>query len=334
MNLDFTHRQTAHCESGTIANLMLNRNFDISESLAFGIGSGLFFAYVPFVKVNFLPITAFRIFPWGIYKKAASRLNVKIKTMRFRNQQKAMNAIDELLDQGIPIGAQVGVFWLPYFPPALRFHFNTHLIVICGKNGDEYTISDPVGEFPVTCHRKDLMKARFALGFSAPKGRISYLLNDPDPSLIPKAIVTGMKETCKNMLNIPYSMVGVKGIRSLAKRLKDWPEKYGQEKANSILGQIVRMQEEIGTGGAGFRYIYADFLQEAAGILKKDELFKLSERLTETGDLWRDFAVGAARNCKRRATENESYPHLAEILLECADREEGIFTDLKKQITR
>jgi uncharacterized protein DUF4872/butirosin biosynthesis protein H-like len=333
MDLDFTHRQTAHCESGVIANLMLNRNADISESLAFGIGSGLFFAYVPFVKVNFLPITSFRILPWGIYKKAASRLNVKVKTMRFRNQKKAMDTVDELLEQGIPVGAQVGVFWLPYFPPALRFHFNTHFIVICGRNGDEYTISDPVGEFPVTCNRKDLMKARFAPGFSTPKGRISYLLNDPDPSLIPKATLTGLKEVCKNMLTIPYSMVGVKGIGSLAKRLKDWPEKYGQEKANSLVGQIVRMQEEIGTGGAGFRYVFADFLQEAATILKKSELLTISANLTETGDLWREFAVGAARNLKNRAKEHDSFPHLAEILFECSDRERKIFTDLKNLLS-
>jgi len=32
------------------------------------------------------------------------------------------------------------------------------------------------------------------------------------------------------------------------------------------------MQEEIGTGGAGFRYIYAAFLQEAADFLEDDHL--------------------------------------------------------------
>ncbi len=59
---------------------------------------------------------------------------------------------------------------------------------------------------------------------------------------------------------------------------------------NHYLGQLIRMQEEIGTGGGGFRFIYGAFLQEAAVILKNDELKGLSKEITAIGDLWRDFA--------------------------------------------
>ena len=36
---------------------------------------------------------------------------------------------------------------------------------------------------------------------------------------------------------------------------KDWRDKLGLHKAGLYLAQLVRMQEEIGTGGGGFRYI-------------------------------------------------------------------------------
>jgi hypothetical protein len=68
----------------------------------------------------------------------------------------------------------------------------------------------------------------------------------------------------------------------------------------NYVGHIVRMQEEIGTGGAGFRFIYAAFLQEAAHITGLNELAVLSERLNEIGDGWREFALKAARMIKGR----------------------------------
>jgi hypothetical protein len=61
--------------------------------------------------------------------------------------------------------------------------------------------------------------------------------------------------------------------------------KKGTKVTNHYLGQLIRMQEEIGTGGGGFRFIYGAFLQEASVILKNDELKELSKEITSIGDL-------------------------------------------------
>jgi len=50
MNIPFEHRQTAHCENGVISNLLHHKNVAMTEPLAFGIGSGLFFVYLPFFQ--------------------------------------------------------------------------------------------------------------------------------------------------------------------------------------------------------------------------------------------------------------------------------------------
>ncbi len=330
MGNKFIHRQAGHCETGMTANLINNQGFEISESLVFGIGGGLFFGYLPFIRINSLPLISYRILPFGVFKRTTTRLGVKYKRFRFRNPELAMKSMDDLIEKGIPVGTQVGVFWLPFFPPALRFHFNAHFFVVFGKEENEYQISDPVFEHPVSCSRSELMKARFAPGLSSPKGKMHYLLNKPDPSLLKSAIVAGIKDVYKNML-APFPLIGVKGIQYLAGQLKRWPEKYDREKTNGFLSQIIRMQEEIGTGGAGFRYIYAGFLQEAAAILENDTLFGLSEQMTEIGDLWRELALGAARQCKGRAKAKHSHANLAEILLEIADKEKQIYHHLKDQ---
>jgi len=50
MQIDFTHKQSAHCENGVVSNLMRHNGFDVSEPMVFGIGSGLLFSYLPFLK--------------------------------------------------------------------------------------------------------------------------------------------------------------------------------------------------------------------------------------------------------------------------------------------
>ena len=68
--------------------------------------------------------------------------------------------------------------------------------------------------------------------------------------------------------------------------------------------------------------------QEAAGLLKKEELSRLAGELTQTGDLWRNFAFAAGRVCKSRSADNVSYRELSEMLLQCAASEEVFFRKL------
>ncbi len=229
MKIDFSHRQFAHCESGVTANLLHHHGLPCSEAMAFGIGGGLFFTYVPFVKINFLPLTAYRIGPGSIFSKATRRLGIKVKKRKFGNPESAERELDRLLDTGRPVGAQTGVFWLPFFPPAYRFHFNGHNLVVIGKEGDDYLISDPIFEETVRCPAADLRRARFAKGALAPKGKIYYIEKMPDQFDLPRAIESGIRDVCRVMLKIPIPLIGVRGIRLLARHLAKWPDKLGEK---------------------------------------------------------------------------------------------------------
>ena len=87
-----------------------------------------------------------------------------------------------------------------------------------------------------------------------------------------------------------------------------------------------------GTGGGGFRFIYAAFLQEASEILALPQLKNLADEMTEIGDLWRYFALLSARNCKGREGENSSFPGLAALLIQCGQREKALFSQLYKTV--
>jgi hypothetical protein len=160
-----------------------------------------------------------------------------------------------------------------------------------------------------------------------------YPVEFPKELDLEKAIVKGIKNTCRDML-APIPLVGVKGVKLVAKLIRKWPKKKGTKVANHYLGQIVRMQEEIGTGGGGFRYIYAAFLQEASKILDNSKLDELSKEMTQIGDLWRDFAVDASRIYRNRSTkvEIDLYDDIALQLEAIANREEVFFKKLKKAV--
>jgi hypothetical protein len=328
MQIPFEHRQSAHCESGVTSNLLRHYGHDISEAMAFGTGAGLFFGYLPFVKVNKLPLTTYRCEVGGIFKRVAKKLGVGVRWQKFRTPEKAMDALDRKLEAGVPVGCRTGGYWLPYFPPAFRFHFNMHNLVVIGKNGDDYLISDPVFPEPETCPGRDLVKARFAKGALAPKGTMYYLDRVPETIDLAAAVTRGIKEVCRRMLMTPGPVIGVRGIRFLADRLEKWPQKLGSRKATLYVGQLIRMQEEIGTGGGGFRFMYSAFLQEAAAVLNDARLLDVARKMTDVGDRWREFAVVGARTCKGRATEADGYPAMAAILRDCAEREQAIFREL------
>ncbi|UYW01000.1 BtrH N-terminal domain-containing protein [Flavobacterium agricola] len=331
MKLDFTHHQAAHCENGVASNLLKNKGINLSEPMVFGIGSGLFFFYLPFLKVNHAPAISYRPMPGFIFNRLAKRLGIKIKRIKFSDKQKAKQTLDNNLAQNIPSGLQVGVYNLSYFPDEYRFHFNAHNLVVFGKDGDNYLISDPVMQTSTVLTADELERVRFAKGALAPKGHIYYPIYIPETLNLALAIKKGIKQTCNDML-APVPIVGVKAMRWLAKSIVKWPNKVGTKKANYYLAQMVRMQEEIGTGGGGFRYIYAAFLAESAPILNNPELKKFSAEMTIIGDLWRDFAVDASRVYKKRSNQDNVYQALSNQLLKLADLEEDFFKRLKKAI--
>jgi hypothetical protein len=147
---------------------------------------------------------------------------------------------------------------------------------------------------------------------------------------IKRAIKTGIKKNAWYMLNIPGNIAGVRGIAYTGKKIKKWKDKLGPEKAGLYLAQLVRMQEEIGTGGGGFRYIYGAFLQQAHAYHPIDELLDTSKKITEAGDLWRTAAVQAAGIYKGRIGTQADYDVMGDHLIKIAEIEKEAFLALSK----
>ncbi len=332
MELSFEHLQSAHCENGVTRSLLKDIGVNqITEPLAFGIGAGLYYVYIPLLKINNGPVIAFRPLPGLVFKRTCNALGIDIVRKKFRSREKAALFLDQCIASGHAVGCQVGVYYLPYFPKEYRFHFNAHNLIVYGKEGDNYLVSDPVMELTAKLTSYELERVRFAKGALAPNGQLYYpkkgaVVTDDN---IRKAIINGIKRNTSVMLKPIVRFTGIDGIRFTAGRIKQWRDKLGLKQAGLYLAQLVRMQEEIGTGGGGFRYIYGAFLQEAFAYIPVDGLMDASAMFTSAGDLWRTAAVQAAGIYKGRLGSQQDFDQMAAYLMEIANIETQAFKALK-----
>ena len=235
--------------------------------------------------------------------------------------------LDEQLQQGRAVGIQTSAYFTTYFPPDMRFQFNAHNAIVFGREGDEYLISDPVFETPQRILAEDLAKARFAKGVMAPKGFMHYPLSAPAQVELEPLIRHAVRWGARMMVHAP-PYIGLKGIRQLAKHVSRLDKKHDKKYTRHFLGNMVRMQEEIGTGGGGFRFLYAAFLQESYELIGLPVLGEASTMMTQAGDTWREFALACAKAVKRKGEEPD-LQLIAALLRRCADKEQEVYRLLK-----
>ena len=347
--LNIPHQPAAHCENGAISTLLRYHGINLSEPMIFGLASGLFFTHFSFIKMGGMPVTSFRTFPGVLFKRVTSLLDIKTCTRRFFSREKAMSALDRLLiEKATPVGCVVGMYDLPYIPKEYRFRFNGHNICVIGKDteNDLYTVLDSNATQKVTITGKDLAMVRFPAGGVYPlMGQMYWIKSVPEElvgklqaadsraAFLKPIILKSIRKTCWFMTSQPrfIKFAGVNGILFLSERIRTWEETMGHRRAQLNLSQVIRMLEEIGTGGAGFRFMYGAFLQEAAELTGINELNDYSLQITAIGDLWRDFAYKASRIFKRRANDHYTYNDLGDILQTISEQERQLFNNLGKQ---
>lgn len=327
MTKEFTHSQFAHCESGVVSTLLTQYGLKISEPMVFGITSTLSFVYLPIIKLNNLPLIAYRELPKNIIKKIQKSLGIDIYKKQYKNMLDANIELTQLLEDDKIVGLQTSVYYLPYMPEDMRFHFNAHNLLVYGKEGKNYKISDPVFEEAVECSEKDLTIARFAKGVFAPKGFLYYPKSIPKNIDFSKIIKKAIIKNAKSMTT-PFPFAGIKGMRRLAKKIVTLQNNKDERYIKNFLTHIVRMQEEIGTGGGGFRFLYAAFLQESKEYdLDKEKLQKASELITLSGDTLREFALKCVESSRK--IERFDAKLVSDILIKASNIEEEAYKLLK-----
>jgi hypothetical protein len=330
--IPFEHKMAAHCETGTVTALLNHAGMSITEPLVFGIAGGIFFGYLKSSDLPF-PMFILRSRPGNIRKKISKRLGVKFHERRFRSPEEGEAALDEAIRQGHPTAVQVDFFYMDYMADWQRVHINAHYIIAFGVNGSNYLVSDSYYKQKSTLDKQKMLTARFAGGMMAPKGTMFYTGHIPDHIDLEKPIITGIKRAAFNMTRLPIPFLGVKGIRKFAEKLNEWPAIARDiEDLSDRVMKINIFLEDQGTGGGGFRYMYATFLQQAASIVKDDRLKTMAKEMMEIGDKWRNISYFAARIGKNRDLGPDRIRELSSMINAQADEEQKFFNEIYKLV--
>ncbi len=347
----YKHDVASHCETGTMRNLLNWAGCDVKEPMVFGTGSGPAFFYLFFVKgPSGFPLVATRTPPGTVQKNLVKLWNLSVFTNKYKTTDEAIAKANALLDEGIPVAVTVDMFYMTYLPSFLHVHAPFHFIVLVGRQGDTYAVSDPYFDRVGELKESDLRAAWATHAPMAKDNYLCYVESVPDNIDYKSSAIKAIKKTCDNMLMPPvigkiFWFMGIEGMKAYAKRIRTWPDHYrGTFLREGILFNAVGFEDQ-GTGGGAFRLIYGAFLQEVVEMTGSSALKDLAESVIDHGQKWRDISRMFIRIGKKIPIEDDAYEdwatsHLSELrtdlteasqlFLERAEFEKQFFKDLKK----
>ncbi len=331
---DFKSLQTHHCVTGSMRHVYAFNGCDLSEDLLLGLGEGVGFIY--WQTKGAPPFLGGRTSPKpSMEAVAGQRTGVKIEIHHTTSARKSRQTMLEILNAGQPVMLQVDMGFLPYFNfGGEEYHFGGHVVVAAGYDPqtEQVLIAERDGLHPVSL--VDLEKARGSTYKPFPP-KNAWCTFDFSGFHPPTAEETrlAIANQASAMLNPPIKNMGVKGIRTAAKRIMQWPEQMDAEAVRwALFNTYIFINAEGGTGGGIFRYMFGRFLQEAAAITGDPRFSESAAGFKRIGDRWETLAAWAKETSEKQDPTSLLQEGVA-LLYALADLEQAAWEALQ-QIAR
>ncbi|MBL8163033.1 MAG: DUF4872 domain-containing protein [Anaerolineae bacterium] len=272
-----------------------------SEAMLLGIGGGLGAGYILWEftrEAHPLIVLGFRNrWNYGAEHMMAlcERLNLAPVLKETAGAKGAAANLEAGLESG-PVVAWVDKAHMPHqqLPDSLK-GYSVHIIGIHGRDGDEFVVDDLAAQH-YRVSAEVMAAGRGRIG--SDKNRL-IIPGQPDKIDLPGAINTGITDHLEHLgrdsesFALPVYKKWAKTFTD-TKNKKGWPVVF-----KNGLGLYITLRSVFegvaldGTDGAGLRALYADFLDEAAGVLGKSALKDAAASYRAVADLWRGFAEAA-----------------------------------------
>ncbi len=305
-----------HCETTTITNLLQNCGIKLSEPMLFGIGEGLGFIYWDSKQMDF-PFLGGRCKPDVLTENIVKNLKLSFEVSQTTSRSKAWENVKTKIDNGIPVGLKLDCYYLEYFTQ--KIHFAGHYVTIYGYDDNfAYLIDTEQQGLDVKTSLVSLSEARSAKGPMSSKNRSFTITKENELPDLKEVIISAIHSNACEYLNPPITNISFQGIRKTAKVIGNWFERPGV--TPELITQAGTLMEKAGTGGALFRNMYRDFLNECNELYPDLKLKNPHSKFCTIAEMWTEVSKLI---CK--AGENSNELHLKEasrILFEIASLEE------------
>ncbi|HDZ17483.1 MAG TPA: DUF4872 domain-containing protein [archaeon] len=369
MVTDFLHRISYHCESSALRDLFEFYDFPMSEAMIFGLDATMGFGFFDTTnKVSFILESEIPFFLGGKQGSiepnslACRLLGITLRKQSFTSADKGWEESKKLINQDIPLILRIDMGYLPYYEFQDDYHFGGHTITLAGYDDEKDiayvgdTIYEDFQKVPIETLKKG-RNSTYGPSFMHPKNVQYSMQRRPDGKHPPLAagVKLAIQKVVNNILRPSMSNIGLKGLKGFANSIKGWGEKINglivkpsNEKTASpelIFDLIYGNIETWGTGGAIFRNLYIEFLEE---IQKHPELntgprawnndeFKLLEEaipfIKESALNWTliaEILKSAADEYKNDCINHVNFQELSEIAFKIVFSEEAGFKKLSK----
>jgi hypothetical protein len=275
-----------HCETTASGTLLRQLDIELSEAMMFGLGEGLGFIFWNMKLMDF-PFIGGRVKPLSLTKNLAKNLKLAFDVKETTSVKKAWQNAKALLDDNIAIGLQLDSYYLEYF--GVQMHFAGHFTAMYGYDDDfAYMIDTKPNGGKVKTSLKSLELARNEKGPMSAKNLIYSLQKTGQKFNLPEAIVTAILNNVTEYLNPPIKNIGYKGILKTSVEIKKWFKASLNIEYEFCTTAMI--MEKAGTGGAIFRNMYRDFLQEAYSITKLSPINDAYKQFVVIAKLWTEVA--------------------------------------------
>ena len=280
-----------------------------SEAMINGLCGGPGFLYAVFEYKGWPPMLTLalgnRSMPDVYAAQGLSRLGLELVRHETTSRAAAQRTLHATLDAGKPALCVTDLASLPHY--GLPMHFvggSPHVVAVVGRAGDDYWIDDRQAE-PIRLSARQLADARAA--YRKAKNRLVAIDKPKKASSTAQAhaaIKDAIADTALRYVDpaVPKSFAVNCGFSGLAKwrdELTDqkskrgWPAMFSE--GARAYAALYRAFEDIECRStAGGRAFYADFLEEAAGLLGQDRLRRAAAAYREAGALWTRIADAIA----------------------------------------
>lgn len=260
--------------------------FPMSEAMAFGLDATMGFGFFDTTsKVSFIPESDVPFFLGGKQgtiepnSLACRLLGITMRKQSFTITEKAWEESKILINQNIPLILRIDLGYLPYFREEGDIHFGGHAITLAGydeENGIAF-VGDSEFEGFQEISIEQLKKGRsseYGPKFMRPNNTQFSMKRRPDGKHPPLAagVKVAIQKVANNMLRPSVSNNGIQGLKLFASSIPLWDKKLNGESKDPMGKSISRARlmfellhgyiETWGTGGASFRNLYKQFLEE------------------------------------------------------------------------
>ncbi|WP_067814225.1 BtrH N-terminal domain-containing protein [Actinomadura kijaniata] len=284
--IDVDARGMQHCETTALGVLLRHQGLDLSEPMLFGLGSGLSFIYWDSRSMDF-PFLGGRVKPFELTRNLATALKLELLVQETTSPRKAWENVRTSLDAGHPVGLQLDSYHLDYFTS--KVHFGGHVVAMYGYDDhDAYLVDTDQQGGAVSTGLAGLAQARAARGPMTARHRSFTLTVPRDLPSLGDQIVPAITACADAFLNPPIANLGHRGIDKAGKLVRTWLQRTDAPERD--LPRAALLMEKAGTGGALFRNLYRDFLDECTQLLDSKHLRTGHELYAEAATLWTEAA--------------------------------------------